>query len=113
MFKIGLITIATLTLFAGCMKIKFGSMPDTAALQSQLTQHVSNKADVLEVLGAPRGYGMVNLSEAPNPHVVWFYEYMESDGKDADLKMLLVYFDGEKYSGHFWFSSVEKFEYVK
>jgi hypothetical protein len=108
-----LLIIAVLTLVVGCMQVKYGRMPDTAALQSQLTQHVSSKADVLKVLGPPRGYGMANLSMMPNPHATWFYEYLESDGKNVDFKMLLVFFDGETYSGHFWFSSVEQIEVVK
>ena len=53
------------------------------------------------------------LPAMPNPNVIWFYEYLESDGKEADLKMLLVYFDGELYSGHLWFSSFEKLEVIK
>jgi len=112
--KMSLIIIALLTLFAGCMTpVRYGSMPDTMALQTQITQHVSNKAEVLRVLGPPRGYGMVHLHMMPNPHAIWFYEFMESDGNNIDLKMLLVFFDGEKYSGHLWFSSFEKIEVIR
>ena len=113
MLKRSLTIFALLTLFAGCMKVKFGSMPNTMALQTQLTQHVSNKADVLRVLGPPRGYGMMRLPAMPNPNVLWFYEFTESDGNNVDLKILLVFFDGEKYNGHFWFSSFEKIEKIK
>lgn len=111
--KMSLIVLALLTLFAGCMTVKYGSMPDTMALQTQLTQQVSSKADVLRVLGAPRGYGMARLPMLPNPNVLWFYEFLESDGKNIDLKMLLVFFDGEKYSGHLWFSSFEKIGVIR
>jgi hypothetical protein len=95
------------------MTVKYGNMPDTMALQTQLTQHVSNKADVLRVLGSPRGYGMARLPSLPRPGVIWFYEFLESDGNNVDLKMLIVFFDGEKYSGHLWFSSFEKIEVIK
>lgn len=56
---------------------------------------------------------MARLPAMPNPNVLWFYEYLESDGKEADLKMLLVFFDGEMYSGHLWFSSFEKIEVIR
>ena len=113
------ITVVCLTLlFAGCTTIKIGSLPDTMAL-TQLSQNVSTKADVLRVLGPPRGYGMVRLFNESEParlfnesepRVLWFYEYMEIEAyeQNAHLKMLLVIFDGEKFSGHFWFSSFAK-----
>jgi len=113
MYKMIFITVVAIILSAGCMTVKFGNMPDTSALSTQLTQHVSNKPDVLRVLGSPRGYGMVSLPTMPHPYVTWFYEFMEADGVNVDLKMLLVFFDGEKYTGHLWFSSFEKMEVIK
>ncbi len=113
MTRISLIIIAMVILFTGCLKMKYGSMPDTNAIQTHLTLYASTKADVLRVLGPPRGYGMTRLPAMPSPNVIWFYEYLESDGRVADLKMLLVYFEGEMYSGHLWFSSFEKIEVVK
>jgi len=113
MFKESIIIFVLIACFTGCMKVTLGNMPNTVALQTQLKQHVSNKADVLEFLGPPRGYGMVRILMMPNPNVLWFYEYLESDGKDVDFKMLLVFFDGEKYIGHLWFSSFEKIEVIK
>ena len=113
MVKMMLIIVALTTLCAGCMTVKFGSMPDTTALGTQLTQHASKKPDVLRVLGSPRGYGMVRLPTMPNPYITWFYEFVESDGSNVDLKMLLVFFDGETYRGHLWFSSFEKVEVIK
>ena len=113
MARISLIIIAMLILFTGCLKIKYGNMPDTNLLQTHLTLYASTKADVLRILGPPRGYGMTRLPAMPSPNVIWFYEYLETDGKDADLKMLLVYFEGEMYSGHLWFSSFTKAEVKK
>jgi hypothetical protein len=113
MFKRIFIITMLITLFTGCMTVKFGSMPDTQVLSTQLTQHLSNKADVLRVIGSPRGYGMVSYPPMPHPYVTWFYEFTESDGVNVDLKMLLVFFDGETYSGHLWFSSFEKLEVIK
>jgi hypothetical protein len=113
MTRISLIIIAMLILLTGCLKVKYGSMPDTKAIQAHLTLYASTKADVLRVLGPPRGYGMTRLPAMPSPNVIWFYEYLESDGKNVDLKMLLVYFEGEMYSGHLWFSSFTKAEVIK
>ena len=105
--------LCLLTLLISCCAMKFGSMPDTQALQLQLKQNISTKADVLKVLGPPRGYGMARFPNVPNPRVIWFYEYLESDGKHARLKMLLMFFGGEKYEGHLWFSSFEKIKVIR
>ena len=119
MTRISLIIIATLILFTGCVKVKYGSMPDTNAIETHLTLYASTKADVLRVLGPPRGYGMTRLPAMPSPNVIWFYEYLETEagifsaGNGINLKMLLVYFEGEMYSGHLWFSSFEKIEVIK
>jgi hypothetical protein len=84
--------------------VKIGSMPDTGALQAQLTLNVSTKADVLKVLSPPRGYGMARLPPDYAPRVLWFYEYMEVDPQlNVGLKTLVVIFDGEQYSGTFGF----------
>ena len=88
-------------------------MPDTNALKKQLKQNSSNKADVLKALGTPRGYGMARLSSMQDPSVLWFYEFIETDGKNIDLKMLLVFFEDDKYRGHLWFSSFEKVEVIR
>lgn len=112
MRRIVITTLLLVALFMGCTKVRFGRMPNTQALHSRLTQHVSTKADVLRVLGPPRGYGMARLPNLPRS-VLWFYEFMESDGNNVDLKMLLIFFYGEKYGGHFWFSSFEKIEVIR
>ena len=113
MQKTVIVILALLLLCTGCAKVKFGRMPDTGLLRSGLTQHVSTKADVLRVLGPPRGYGMARLADLEKQSVLWFYEFMESDGLEVDLKMLLVFFVGEKYGGHLWFSSFEKMEVIR
>jgi hypothetical protein len=112
--KATLFAVCLQLFLAGCMStVKFGRIADTGALQTQLTQNVSTKGDVLKSLGPPRGYGMARLPSQFEPRTLWFYEYAETDGQNAHLKMLLVIFDGEKYSGHFWFSSVERVKLVQ
>ena len=105
------IVIFLSTAIAGCT-FKFGSMPATEKISSSLTQYVSTKDDVLKVLGPPRGYGRYQTSMIPEVYVLWYYEYTEAStiSKNIDLKMLVVLFDKEKYAGHMWFSSFEKFE---
>ena len=98
-------------LLAGCT-LKFGSLPRTDHLDS-LTVGISNKADVLLALGEPRGNGVARLSTVLAPRTIWFYEYFESPLTGSiDLKILVVFFDQDKYDGHFWFSSVQEPNYV-
>ena len=107
--------LCLLVLLTSCIPItEYGWMPDTDALH-QLTQNVSTKADVLRVLGPPIGYGMVRLPDVSNPGVSWYYEYSKIyGGEKIDLKidlnmelaMLWVFFDGEIYKGHLWYSSI-------
>ena len=111
-----LLTVVCLTLlFAGCATAKYGRDPDIRAL-TQLSQNVSTKADVLKSLGPPRGYGMARLFNESEPRVLWFYEYVKIEGlmdrMSLDLNMLVVIFDGEKFSGHFWFSSSDKVKVI-
>jgi len=89
--------------------MKFGRMPPTDKMESSLRPIVDSKFEVLKVLGPPRGYGMVRMSNLPNnPHDIWFYEYVTAKSGKIKLKMLLVFFDEEKYVGYLWFSSLEK-----
>ncbi len=98
------------SLLSSCsMPIKIGRMPNTVSLVSALQQKQSTKEDVFKLLGLPQGYGMMRLSKLSNPRVVWFYEGMEGistlSGSDSTIngKMLLIFFDGEKYDGYMWF----------
>jgi hypothetical protein len=90
--------------------LKYGRIPDTASLSSSLRQNISTKADVLKVLGTPRGYGRADLGPPSEPQVLWFYEYLEASRKEFRLTMLVVFFHKELYTGHLWFSSQEKWE---
>jgi hypothetical protein len=105
-----LVCLILVLMAAGC-SVKYGTMPLTDELESSLRPQLDSKAEVLKVLGPPRGYGMVRMSNLPNsPHSIWFYEYITASGITGKitLKMLLVFFDQEKYVGHLWFSSFEK-----
>ena len=105
-----LVTCAIAALFAlmlgGCMTLEYGVAPQTDRLDA-LSIGQSRRGDVLLVLGQPRGKGAADVSPQYDERTIWFYEYVESDGQAVRLKMLLVYFLGDVYDGHLWFSSVE------
>jgi hypothetical protein len=89
---------------AGC-SFKWGTMPPTDVVETTLNTKIESKGDILKLLGKPRGYGMTRFPQvSENPYSIWFYEYFESSmsGK-MKLKMLLVFFDQDKYGGHIWF----------
>ena len=102
-----LLVMTACALLAGCT-IKYGRAPATDRLENELKPRVSNKADVLRVLGAPRGYGQARIGSLPADRVIWFYEVTEAGIISGDIrfKFFLVYFDGDKLDGHLWFSSL-------
>jgi hypothetical protein len=68
-------------------------------------------------LGEPRGKGAAHLSPELPLRNVWYYEYVKGSGAmtmtgempmTVDLKMLIVFLQGDVYDGYLWFSSVEK-----
>lgn len=105
-----LLSILVVLMTAGC-SIKFGRVPPTDKLDNSLTPLLSTKADVLETVGPPRGYGMARLpARSHKPWTIWFYEYTKASGVTGkiELKMLLVFFEEEKYVSYLWFSSLEE-----
>lgn len=93
----------TLLGLQGCaMRMEMGSPPRIDRL-TQLVPHVSTKADVLLAMGEPRGYGMARWNAATAPERVWAYEYNVSEGSRVQVTMLLLFFSGDRYDGHFWF----------
>jgi len=93
----------------GCGTIESGKMPDVSAFHGRLTARKSTKADVLKVLGSPRGFGKVTTGKGQAPHVIWEYDYVATHTATnrVDLNMLLVFFDGEVMDGYLWFESKE------
>lgn len=98
--------LVLLSLLAGCAPtMRFGSPPMTNNLKT-LKVGASTPADVLLALGQPRGDGATRLPGAPKPRKIWFYDYVEAAGGVTRGKILLVFFDQEKYDGHLWFSAL-------
>jgi hypothetical protein len=94
-------------LISACISIKVGSPLVTEGLDA-LQLGESTRADVLLALGQPRGHGSVLLSQDPYPRDIVFYEFMQSDGKNVELEILLVFVREEAYDGYLWFASSER-----
>jgi outer membrane protein assembly factor BamE (lipoprotein component of BamABCDE complex) len=82
----------------------FGSVPRVDRLQA-LKAGASTSREITQVLGEPRGQGGAKFQADFPEASVWFYEYMQSDGQKAQVKMLLVFVHEGLYTGHMWFSS--------
>lgn len=100
------VTAVALTALLHACTVTYGVKPQTDRL-SQLLPKQSKAADVLLTLGEPRGKGVAHLSTELPSRDIWFYEFVQSNGSGMELKMLLVFFLGDTYDGHLWFSSVD------
>jgi hypothetical protein len=109
-----LLIVVCVTLTACTQSVTYGVKPQTDRL-STLVRGKSTAADILLTLGEPRGKGAARLADEPNSvrRDVWFYEYVQSDGSNVNLKMLLVLVRDGTYDGHFWFSSVDQMKATK
>lgn len=98
---------------ASCFSASYGTMPLTDRL-GQLEIGKSERADVLLVLGEPRGEGGGELiQQRGRPREAWYYEYVTgsstiSGSTTIRLKMLVVFFENDTYDGYMWFSSVSE-----
>ena len=98
---------------SGCFSASYGTMPLTDRLD-QLEIGKSERADVLLVLGEPRGEGGAELiQQRGRPREAWYYEYVTGSSTMGGsttirLKMLVVFFENDKYDGYMWFSSVSE-----
>jgi hypothetical protein len=110
-----LFALVFLSVLVGCTQglLKIGSPPGTEQL-GKLKIGASSKADVLLALGQPRGEGVVRYPAQRTPQTIWSYDYTEAkvgvewtvSAKVVSLKVLLVFFDEDKYAGYLWFSSI-------
>jgi len=99
------ISLVCLLLLSGCLPtMKFGYPPRVENLSS-LQPGVSTTKDILLSLGEPRGAGKAKFNPDMGPKTIWYYEYVESSGKTATLKFLLIFIDRDIYDGHLWFAS--------
>jgi len=91
------------------MTLQYGWQPPIDGLTS-LRPGISTSAEVLMALGEPRGQGVVRYTPHTAPRKIWFYEYVETDGKAVLIRFLLVFFAKDVYDGHLWFFSRSKTE---
>lgn len=101
--------LGALVALNGCVSMTYGVQPYTERL-AQLVPGKSRSSDVLLTLGEPRGKGAAHLSPELPLRNVWYYEYVKASGggRSVDLKMLVVFLQGDVYDGYLWFSSIEK-----
>lgn len=99
------IAVVFVSFLSGCLpSMKFGYPPRVENLSS-LQPGISTTKDVLLSLGEPRGAGKAKFNPDMGPRTIWYYEYVESIGKTATLKFLLIFIDRDIYDGHLWFAS--------
>lgn len=109
-----LLLAGTIVALTGCAtSMQIGKEPTIDRLD-QLTINVSSAEQIEAVLGEPQGRGEVSspgfgLKEA------WLYEVTRTDGKQARMRMLMVFIDDEThvYHGHLWFASGTLFTQAK
>lgn len=103
---VGLAILLTVT---ACVTPTFqdGRLAPTERL-TELARGASSEDDVRRVLGAPRGYGAIrHASGRSDLRKIWFYEFVRMKDDQVELKILLVFFDQERYDGYMWFGAKE------
>jgi hypothetical protein len=87
--------------------------PDMKVLEGRLKLGASSKQEVLDALGKPTGDGGTFLAVDPKPRETWTYYYEEGTVRldqpatfETRRTFLFVYFDGGRYDGYMWFSSL-------
>jgi hypothetical protein len=83
-----------------------------SVLETDLRRGTSTTDDVRRLIGEPNGSGGMLLPTDPEPRTVWFYEKFEvtAEGKQIDVKqdVLLIFFQGDRFDGYWWFSDAAK-----
>lgn len=107
------ILLAGLATGCGTVRLELGRRVDPSLLESNLRIGQSTRADVLAALGAPRGEGRAWFPMDAGPRTVWSYAYGEAmvEGmrvNDTRELSVWVYFDGDRYDGYLWFSTLPK-----
>lgn len=107
---IGLLAAGLLSGCATTMRVGTPPRPDRL---KDLTAGVSTSSDVLRTLGEPRGRGAAHSSAVREPRKILYYEYVELEGLRTSFTMLLVFLREDRYDGHLWFSSAQRFEEMR
>ena len=94
--------VLVLLLLAGCASVELGA-PIRIDRLGALTPKVSARSDVLLALGEPNGTGGMRFNPEVGRRAVWFYEHIDAGASTQKVTILLVFFDGDRYDGHYWF----------
>ncbi len=110
-------------LVAGCalQTTKTQAFSRIDQIETDLRRGITNKADVLLLLGEPDGAGALGGFDAlrgpdgagKGPIDAWFYESVKSSilgGLEMKQDILLVFFEGDIVDGFLWFSHESKGE---
>ncbi len=107
----------TALLVAGCavQTTKTQAFSRIDQIETDLRRGITNKADVLLLLGEPDGAGALGGFDAlrgpdgagKGPIDAWFYEFIQIKGDQVGVNILLVFFQGDRYDGYLWFSAKE------
>ena len=113
----------TALLVAGCavQTTKTQAFSRIDQIETDLRRGITNKADVLLLLGEPDGAGALGGFDAlrgpdgagKGPIDAWFYESIKSSilgGLEINHDILLVFFEGDIVDGFFWSSHESKGE---
>ena len=114
---LGLVILVSFSAACGAIQVRAGNRPDVNLLESSLRLGESTRAEVLATLGEPIGTGAARFPVDPRPDAgaMWSYYYEEdllwdvlSPNPSAVGRriFLFIFFDGDKYDGYMWFSSL-------
>ena len=67
----------------------------------------TTRAEVIALLGQPRGYGLMRHTPDQPLRDVLVYERLRIKGDQIGVDMLLVYLNEDRYDGYLWFSAKE------
>ena len=110
----------TALLVAGCavQTTKTQAFSRIDQIETDLRRGITNKADVLLLLGEPDGAGALGGFDAlrgpdgagKGPLDAWFYERFKASmlGVELNQDILLVFFEGDIVDGFLWFSNKSK-----
>lgn len=100
--------LATACVGVGEVRVLAGNRPNIERLESSLRLGESTREHVLAVLGEPSGRGRAMFPPDPSGRAVtiWSYRYIEGTVRDPRGTYLLVFFDGDRYEGYLWYSSL-------
>ena len=91
-------------LLGGCLSMEFGYPVAYRALAG-LVPGETTHAEILLALGEPRGAGALRVAQYERPRDALFYEYIKASGSRAQVEILIVLMQDQRFDGYMWFGS--------